>query len=170
MALVHAAYAAGDLTTEQATQMIAALAGREETTAEYGWRVDLVLAGLVTCGGCGADLTPDMTAGVVTDACPADGCGLVRVAARVLVPAVAQRVLEPLRTAAAPDLLLALAHRRGSELVPPDKTSMEIWWASADPDTQKELLALLLDHVVVKPADGPGFDVAARLSMAWRSA
>lgn len=37
-ALVHAAYAAGDLTTEQAVEMIAALPGREETTAEYGWR------------------------------------------------------------------------------------------------------------------------------------
>ncbi|YCK35221.1 hypothetical protein ACNF49_14370 [Actinomadura sp. ATCC 39365] len=39
-----------------------------------------------------------------------------------------------------------------------------------DPDTQRELLSLLVDHVVVKPVDGPGFDVAARLSLAWRSA
>ncbi|MFI7467473.1 hypothetical protein [Nonomuraea sp. NPDC049646] len=169
VALMHAAYAAGDVTAEQAVEMIAALPGREETTAEYGWRADLVLAGLMTCGGCGGDMTPDMTAGVVTFACPADDCGLVRVAARVLVPAVVQQVLEPLRTGAAPDLLLALAHRRGAELVPPDKTTVESWWASADPDAQKELLALLVDHVVVKPADGPGFDVAGRLSLAWRS-
>ncbi|MFI7461303.1 hypothetical protein [Nonomuraea sp. NPDC049646] len=166
MALVHAAYVAGDLTAGQATEMIAALPGREETAVEYGWRADLVLAGLVMCGGCGCGLIPDMTAGVVTFACPADGCGLVR----VLVPAVAPQVLQQLRTAAAPDLLLALAHRRGAELIPPDKTSMESWWASADPDTQKELLALLLDHVVVKPADGLGVDDAARLSLAWRSA
>ncbi|MFI7467470.1 hypothetical protein [Nonomuraea sp. NPDC049646] len=77
---MHAAYAAGDLTAEQATEMLAALPGREETTAEHGWRADLVLAGLVTCGGCGGDLAPDMTAGVVTFACPAQNCGLVRIA------------------------------------------------------------------------------------------
>ncbi|MET9243009.1 hypothetical protein [Nonomuraea sp. NPDC003709] len=78
--------------------MIAALPGREETAFEYGWRADLVLAGLVTCGGCGGDLTPDMTVGVITFACPDDGCGLVRIAARVLVPA----VVEQLRTAPRP--------------------------------------------------------------------
>ncbi|SDL17465.1 zinc ribbon domain-containing protein [Nonomuraea jiangxiensis] len=154
--------------------MIAALPGREETAVEYGWRADLVLAGLVRCGGCGGDLTPDMTAGVITFACPADDCGLVRIAARVLVPAVVEQaveeVLEQLRTTAAPDLLLALAHRRSAELVPPDTTSGESWWERADPDAQKELLALLIAHIVVKPVDGAGFDVAARLSVAWRSA
>ncbi|MER6008845.1 hypothetical protein ABT120_60655 [Nonomuraea angiospora] len=54
--------------------------------------------------------------------------------------------------------------------MPPDTTSVESWWASADPDAQKELLALLIDHVIVKPVDGAGLDVAARLSLAWRSA
>ncbi|MBE1592373.1 hypothetical protein ACFPOI_17150 [Nonomuraea angiospora] len=146
------------------------LPGREETAVEYGWRADLVLAGLVTRRGCGGDLTPDMTVGVITFACPADGCGRVRIAARVLVPAVVEQVLEQLRTAAAPDLLLALAHRRGAELVPPDTTSVESWWASADPAAQRELLALLIDHVIVKPIDGAGLDVAARLSLAWHSA
>jgi hypothetical protein len=133
-------------------------AGREGTEVTFGWHVDLIVDGLDT----------DMAAGVVSYVCSAEDCGVVRIAARVLVPVVADRVLGQLRTAAAPDLLLAIAHRRGAELVSPDTASAASWWASADPAAQKEPLGLLVDHIVVKPVDGPGCGVGERLSMAWR--
>lgn len=107
---VRAAYAAGELSREEAAGMLAALAGREGNDVEYGWRADMIFEGLLTCGACGAHLQQDQAAGVISYTCTAGGCGRVRIAARVLAPAVAEQVLERLRTPElAPGLLLSIA-------------------------------------------------------------
>ncbi|MEV4360116.1 hypothetical protein [Nonomuraea sp. NPDC049625] len=166
---VRAAYAAGELSHVEAAGMLAALAGREGNEAEYGWRADMIFEGLLRCGACGAHLQQDQAAGVISHTCPADGCRQVRIAARVLAPAVAEQVLERLRTPElAPGLLLAIAQKRGADIVPPGTDTVESWWGNADPAAQKELLAMLVDHIAVKPVHDSRIDVVKRLSLAWR--
>jgi hypothetical protein len=55
----------------------------------------------------------------------------------------------------------------GADVVPPGTDTVESWWGNADPAEQKELLALLVDRIAVKPLHDSGIDVAKRLSQAW---
>ncbi|MBB5782074.1 hypothetical protein [Nonomuraea jabiensis] len=117
----------------------------------------------------GQVLQQDQAAGVISYTCTAEGCGRVRIAARVLAPAVAEQVLERLRTPElAPGLLLAIAQKRSADIVPPGTDTVESWWGNADPAARRELLAMLVDHIAVKPVHDSGIDVAKRLSLAWR--
>lgn len=167
---VRLKYVFGGLSGGEAAQMMAELAGREETAAEYGWRADLVFEGLLRCAGCGERLGTDLTAGVVAYICPDGSCRPVRIAARTLGPVVVGEVLRRLAAPAAPGLLLSIAQRRGSVFDWSSSESVETWWAGADPAVQKELLGLLLECVDVLPSAGPGggLDMEGRLLLVWR--
>ncbi|MGV9386496.1 NACHT domain-containing protein [Nonomuraea sp. NPDC003707] len=44
--------------------------------------------------------------------------------------------------------------------MPPGADTVESWWGNADLSAQKELLAMLVDHIAVKPVHASGIDVA----------
>ncbi|MEV4067742.1 hypothetical protein [Nonomuraea dietziae] len=123
---------------------------------------DMLFAGLLTCGGV-AGLHTEAASGVTLFICTAEDCGLVRVAAALLEQTISRRVFEQLRTPELMgDMVLATAGWQGGF------DSLETWWTGAAPTAQREVLELVLDHIVVLPTEpGGALEAGERLSMRY---
>ncbi|MFI6290057.1 zinc ribbon domain-containing protein [Nonomuraea sp. NPDC050790] len=144
--------------------------GSADTEGEVGGHL---LTGLLTCGGCGTTLTLEPHSQIPRYVCAADGCGAIRVAARLVETEVTIRLLELLDSPQLMgEVLLAALERQGAmDFVEAGPDSMEMWWAEAEPGIRRALVELLADHVTIVPLTDADrvLDVTSRVSVAWRS-